>query len=229
MDIGNRQMSAEADKKHRSVRLLGAIMMGTLLVAVLAACDAGGGNPTPTPVPGNTTPTVQPSPTQPATPISTPVSVDPTQHPADFSVTYNWRAGSMPPPFHYEYTVTIGSDGEGRIEYTPDYPSDKVPTWTETFFVSKAQMDDLYSEVVKRNLLRILWIEGERLVGGATEWAEIKSNGTEHKIPTFLQAGDQASVQDFYATVKGLVPQETWDKLEAQRQTYVQEYQQTHK
>src|SRR4051812_20811553 len=117
MNVGNRHMGASGDRKQNTVRLLGAVMMGTLLIGVLAACDAGGGNPTPTPLPGNATPTVQPGPTRVATAIPTAVSVEtpPAQRPADFSLTYDWRAGSMPPPFHYEYTVSISPDGEGKV------------------------------------------------------------------------------------------------------------------
>lgn len=205
MELENRRHVAEGHIRKRAARLPGALMMGTFLVATLAACDAGRDNPTPTPLP------------------------TPAQRPPDFSIRYEWLAGSMPPPFHYEYTVTIGSDGAGKVEYSPDYPSDKVPTWTETFTVTQAQLDNLYSEAVNRKLFRLVWLEGEKLVGGSLEWAEIKSNGVEHKIPSSLQALDQTSVQDFYATVKGLVPQATWDKLEAQRQTFKEEFEKTHK
>jgi hypothetical protein len=147
--------------------------------------------------------------------------------PQDFSATYEWRAGSMPPPHHYEYTVVVGADGKGTVIFRPDYPSDKVPTWTETFSVSDEDVRALYKLVVDKNMLRDNWRElGSPPVGGSVEWAVIKASGEEHEIPSALEAGDAAVAGELYKEVKSLVPQATWDKLMAQRDEYVREYEQ---
>src|SRR5687768_17207155 len=44
-------------------------------------------------------------------------------YPADLRVEYDWRAGTMPPPHHYEYTVSIGPGTQGKVVFWPDYPS----------------------------------------------------------------------------------------------------------
>ena len=49
----------------------------------------------------------------------TPNSLD--TRPADFNVIYEWQEGSLPPPYHYEYTITIKADGQGQIVMIPDY------------------------------------------------------------------------------------------------------------
>ena len=60
--------------------------------------------------------------------------------PDDFGVEYEWREGSLPPPYHYEYTVIIKPSSQSEIVLTPDYPSITVPKWTEFFKVEEQGM-----------------------------------------------------------------------------------------
>ncbi|MDQ3707629.1 MAG: hypothetical protein M3437_20840 [Chloroflexota bacterium] len=146
--------------------------------------------------------------------------------PEDFSVTYEWRAGTMPPPYHYEYSIRIGPGTEGQIVYQPDYDFDKVPRWTEPVTVTKQQLADLYALVLDRKLLREKWGNvQDPPVGGSVQWAEITAHGKTHVIPTQLKGFQEDAAATLYDAVKALVPQATWDKLEARREQYVQEYQ----
>ena len=146
--------------------------------------------------------------------------------PADFSVRYEWRAGSMPPPYHYEYSIRIGPGAQGQIAYRPDYESDGVPTWTETIDLTGQQLTNLYNLVVDRKLLREKWGGVENPpVGGSVQWAEITAGGKTYRIPTQLQGLQESAAAHLYDAVKALVPRETWDKLEAQREQYVHDYQ----
>jgi hypothetical protein len=146
--------------------------------------------------------------------------------PADFSVTYEWRAGTMPPPYHYEYTVKMGPGNEGSVVYVPDYPSDKVPTWTETFTPTAEQMSELYTLVVDHNLLRNLREAGDPPVGGSVQWAEITADGKTYVIPRELSNGaDREAANALYDFVRDtMVPKAVWDKLEGQRQEYEDNY-----
>lgn len=146
--------------------------------------------------------------------------------PSDFSVSYEWRAGSMPPPYHYEYTVRIGPGAMGEIVYLPDYGSSKPPVWTEAITVTNKQLDDLYKLVVDHKLLQEKWGNVEDApVGGSVQWAEITSGGKTYKIPTELKGFQRSGADKLYEAVKALVPQETWNKMEALREQYQQEYQ----
>ncbi len=187
----------------------------TLGVLPLAACNlVGGDNATPAAtVRAYTRPTKTPG-----------DKVKP--QPADFSVRYEWRAGTMPPPFHYEYSIRIGPGEHGQIVYRPDYESESVPTWTEEFTLTEQQLADLYDLVVDRKLLREKWRGTDNPpVGGSVEWAEITAGGKTYDIPRHLQGFQEEAAGRLYEAVRGLVPQETWDKLEARRQQYVEEYQ----
>ena len=145
--------------------------------------------------------------------------------PADFSVTYEWRAGSMPPPYHYEYTVKVTQDGAGTVVYIPDYPSDKVPTWTETFTLTPDQVSALYKLVVDRRLLRNLREAGDPPVGGSVQWAEITANGKTYELPREIAGPDRQDANALYDYMRDtVVPKAVWDKLEAQRQEYEDNY-----
>lgn len=146
--------------------------------------------------------------------------------PSDFSVTYEWRAGTMPPPYHYEYSVRVGPGTKGEIVYVPDYKSSDTPIWTEPITVTNKQLTDLYDLVVDRKLLREKWGKVQDApVGGSVQWAEITASGKTYKIPTELQGYHQTVADKLYEAVKALVPQETWNKLEALREQYQEDYQ----
>ncbi|HET6262151.1 MAG TPA: hypothetical protein VFG99_07910, partial [Chloroflexia bacterium] len=128
--------------------------------------------------------------------------------------------------YHYEYTIRVGPGSEGQIVYLPDYQSEGVPTWTESITVTSRQLGDLYALVVDRKLLREKWGRvQDPPVGGSVQWAEITAGGKKYKVPTQLQGLQESAAESLYEAVKALVPQATWDKLEAQREQYVKEYQ----
>lgn len=186
----------------------------TLGMLPLAACNlVGGDNATPVAtVRAHTKPTKPPG-----------DKMKP--QPADFSVRYEWRAGTMPPPYHYEYSIQIGPGEQGKIVYQPDYDSESVPTWTEEFTVTKQQLADLYGLVADRKLLREKWGEvTDPPVGGSMQWAEITAHGKTYEIPSQLQGFQEEAAGTLYEAVRGMVPQETWGTLEARREQYMEDY-----
>jgi hypothetical protein len=150
----------------------------------------------------------------------------PTNAPADFKVTYEWRAGTMPPPYHYEYTVTVGPGAVGEVRFTPDYPGTGVPVWTEKLEVTPDQVKDLYGVVVSQRLLRNDWRElSSPPVGGSVEWATIEANGNKYTTPSALEDPDAEAVAPLYEMVRSkIVPEAMWEKLQAERQKYEEDY-----
>lgn len=194
-------MAAEQQRaQHGSVPVVSRMAVVALALApvlVLAACTFGDEQPTPPP-----------------------------EAPADFKVAYEWRTGTMPPPYHYEYTVTVGPGAAGEVRFTPNYPGDDVPVWTETLSVTPEQVKALYGVVVQQRLMRNDWRElSSPPVGGEVEWAVIQANGQTYTIPTALEDPDAEAVAPLYEMVRAqIVPQATWEKLQAQRQEYVDDY-----
>lgn len=146
--------------------------------------------------------------------------------PDDFNVTYEWQEGSLPPPFHYEYRITVQPTGQGEVVMVPDYPSEHVPTWTETFNVQPVALDNLYQVMVDNGLFTQNWRAQENPpVGGSSQSMVVTAHGQQITIPVYVVAELETAVTEMYSAVTALVPPNVWEKLETQHQQYIQEHQ----
>lgn len=151
----------------------------------------------------------------------------PDSRPADLSVHYHWQEGSLPPPFHYEYNITLKPQGQGKVVLTPDYPSDNVPTWTETFTVSAAELDQFYQVLFNQGLFRQTWrAQAVPPIGGSSQSVTVMAHGLKIEIPAYVLPEQEAAAVAICSAVRALVPEAIWDKLDTQRQQYIQEQQQ---
>ncbi len=145
--------------------------------------------------------------------------------PNDFVIEYEWREGSLPPPYHYEYSVIINPSGRSEIILTPDYPSTTVPKWTEFFKVEEQNLNDVYRVIVENGLFTRKWRQLDQApVGGSNQTLIVMVKGKRIKIEDYLVPEQQFSAKLMYAAVQALVPQEIWERLQARRQKYVQEH-----
>jgi hypothetical protein len=142
--------------------------------------------------------------------------------PSDFSFEYNWSEGTIPPPYHYEYTIKVEKDGSGTLMYRPDYSENsKTPVWTEQLpQISEAEMDLLYSRIAETGLLKKGTIERENEnVGGVSEWLEATMNGKKYEIKPGAEQTEK--IKYLYERLHNIVPDFTWNKMEQQRQDYI--------
>jgi hypothetical protein len=145
--------------------------------------------------------------------------------PDDFRIVYEWQEGSLPPPYHYAYTISIEPDGHGQIVMIPDYPSENVPTWTETFQVSQAGLDSLYHVMVGQGLFTQDWrAEDSPPVGGSSQYMVVTAHQKTITLPSYLAPAQDSSAEEMFSAVNAALPQAVWDKLNAQREEYVQEH-----
>ena len=143
--------------------------------------------------------------------------------PKDFSIQYWWMEGSVPPPYHYEYSIYLGPGSKGKIVFYPDYPMEKPPVWTETFSVDDRTLDELYALIVEKQLFTIKWTEIEDpAVGGSLEWLEVVAHEDQIMVPSAIN--ESQVVNDVYSMIKSLVPRRIWSKLMHQRDQYQWEY-----
>jgi hypothetical protein len=148
----------------------------------------------------------------------------PDTRPDDFSVEYGWREGSLPPPYHYEYTIIIKPDGQGEVTMIPDYPSETAPKWTETFTVKEEELDSLYQVMVANGLFTQKWRTLDPSpVGGSRQSMTVTAGGKQVALEAHLVSDQEASAEAMYSAVEALVPKEIWDKLNARREQYMQE------
>jgi hypothetical protein len=143
--------------------------------------------------------------------------------PTDFAVVYTWQAGSMPPPYHYEFTIHIGPQTKGKIVFFPDYPSDDTPRWTEIFPVDEQLLSELHGLIMENDLQRREWPEEQiEAIGGSQEWLEITASGKTVKLPSRASSDEMAAAA--YAFIRRLVPESIWAELLSRREQYEREY-----
>ena len=141
--------------------------------------------------------------------------------PADFALVYSWSAGSLPPPYHYSYTISLKPDGAGELVFVPGYSGGETPIWTETFSVSSAQRSGLYTLMREKDLFSREWLPNDELsVGGSTEWLKVTASGQQIQLPSQLRRGDDALMSAVYASINSLVPAELWAQVRQKHQEY---------
>jgi len=142
--------------------------------------------------------------------------------PADFSLRYAWREGSLPPPYHYAYCITLAADGSGAMQLVPDYPGPDVPVWDVPFTLSAAEVAQLHAQLLAQDLVRERWQALDNPpVGGAAATLEVQYAGQTITIPAFPLERQQARAAAISAAIEAIVPQAIRDDLEQRRAAYV--------
>lgn len=140
--------------------------------------------------------------------------------PSEWSLRYDWAAGTMPPPHHYEIAIGVASDGEGWMEMVPGYPGEGTPVWRESFPVSAADVGALRELMEARGIFSEEWTEAEDLpVGGSLEWMVVEADGRRYEIPSRLSDEDRARVEPVYDAIRSLVPDTVRTRLEQRRES----------
>jgi len=141
--------------------------------------------------------------------------------PTDFSLRYAWREGSLPPPYHYEYNITLAADGSGAMQLVPDYPGPGVPVWEAPFTLSAAEVEQLHARLIAQDLVREGWQALDTPpVGGSSATLEVRHDGRTITIPAFPLERQQRRAAASFAAVEAIVPQTIRDDLEQRRAAY---------
>jgi hypothetical protein len=141
--------------------------------------------------------------------------------PDDLLLTYAWSEGSLPPPYHYSYTIRVQADGAGEVTMIPDYAGEGVPVWTEPFTVPQADLDRMYRTMVERGLLSEDWrAVDDPPVGGSSATMSAVAEGRIVEIPAFLEAAQSGRADAIYAALRQVVPEALFADLEARRAAY---------
>jgi hypothetical protein len=139
-----------------------------------------------------------------------------------FEIVYHWTEGSVPPPYHYEFSIKIQEDRTGIVSYRPDYDLKDVPVWNRYFTIPQELYSRLYDLLVSSEFSSYVWKQGlEIYVGGSQEWCDgIIENHVFH-IPTGLTREDVDKARPLYLLFMQLGPEEMWDDLEQRRKEYM--------
>jgi len=143
--------------------------------------------------------------------------------PPDFALKYSWCEGTVPPPHYYEFSICLGPDSTGVINFFPDYPQHDPPVWVEHIEISAQAGRKLYQRMVASDLFRQTWTEIlDAPVGGSLEWLDMTADQVEYRIPSMIE--ESSDVAEIYQTIRSLVPAGIWKKLISQREDFIRDY-----
>lgn len=141
--------------------------------------------------------------------------------PGDFAINYTYISGTVPPPYHYEYTVHIDSDGNGSISYVPDYVFDTA--WKETFKLDKKSMKRIWRFLKKNDFFNIKWTKADNhSVGGSLQYLDVYADNKSYTIPAFPT--EKKNAEKFLAAVKELIPQSAMNTFSIKRDKYIEDF-----
>jgi hypothetical protein len=132
----------------------------------------------------------------------------------------------MPPPAHTEHTIIINSSGECSAEYIPDYPSQNVPVWKESFEAPIAKLESLYRLMVEKGIFSRKFREvkaKDRRIGGSYAWIEATANNKTVRLGTHLVDDDREAAQVIYDEIRKIAPDAVWDIFSKKRENYKKE------
>lgn len=123
--------------------------------------------------------------------------------PDDFAVDYSFTNGSLPPPDHYSYTITIDSSGAGTYTYVTGYEDDTAdPT---PFEANDDQLRDLYQAFADAGVFEAAPGLSALPVGGANRHLTVTADGHQYDWDSGF-AGDTTPVDDVYEDIEALAP-----------------------
>jgi hypothetical protein len=139
------------------------------------------------------------------------------EEPAEWTASVHTSSPSVPPPYHDEWSITLGADGDARLDYRPDYHD---PTWTYT-----APVDPRTREAVRSVVERLAAAPPARAarsaVGGGSSWARATLGAQR----VTASAGDAAGlVGELFRLLRGPFDDEVWADIAQRRGRYIEQY-----
>ena len=149
------------------------------------------------------------------------------QMPDDFSLSFDWNTGALPPKYRYAYVITIGPGPQGEFEYISGYDSSNESNrWVTSFPLSKEKLGELYSYLENQDILRTRWNTGRGLIGGSTTSLILTAYGKEYQIPSIneLKDADKILIEEVMDEIRGYVPDSIWDEMNNRQTRHEESY-----
>lgn len=128
-------------------------------------------------------------------------------YPDDFSFTYRWKMGSVPPPYYYEYTIRVNNDGSGDVSLLPDYPENHPQKRSASLRLNKSTLVFLFEEMQSAGLFEkefpevdSNWFEGSRAALTVQAW------GKDFHVPFAISSADNHRLEPVFLAIQELIP-----------------------
>ncbi len=128
--------------------------------------------------------------------------------PDDFQVEYYWETGSLPPPYFYTYTITVGPGARGEIVFQADYKDEDPPIWSEVFEIQESDLDLLYTQLFEMGMFENTWQQVDDIPdGGSADKLSVMAYERVFSIPSYVDVKQRArDAREVYDYINSLVP-----------------------
>ena len=143
-------------------------------------------------------------------------------------IEYYFNIGSLPPPYHYEYTITITRDGTASLEYMMGYSRTSDNTLEYKLDIRNTPLKNLNKEIKESGILskKIGYFPtGEIPVGGSSEHLTIfDGNDTITYVPSYPDKAYDDLLEGIYKKIKKCIPDDVWNEVESKRDERMNKY-----
>jgi hypothetical protein len=150
-------------------------------------------------------------------------------------ITYSYQTGTVPPPYFYHYNFTVNSGGFGTLVYQPDYPD--TETWVYTIKLTHEEIKQVDEAIIKSKILDETipaLADTLRPIGGSLENVivmlvqspDLDQMPQKIVTPEFPQTKYKEQLDELYTIIKNLIPQSTWDEINARKDEFIKNYKQ---
>jgi len=139
-------------------------------------------------------------------------------------IEYFYENGSLPPPYHYEYMITIMKDLKGTVKFLLGYDDGKSPVLNYEFTFTNEQLEILNKSIKKSKVLtdqRNSFRYEELTEGGSSMSLKITVVTDKTEVLEFnryVEGKYKDGFEKLLASINNLVPENVWNEFKQKKE-----------
>ncbi|MGH3864273.1 hypothetical protein [Actinokineospora sp.] len=143
----------------------------------------------------------------------------PSDPPADFAGTFIYTKGSVPPRYHYEWTLTFTAT-DATVSWRPGY-DDATPPWTTTTPITPEARATFYRTLRDAGAFQATSTNRDGAVGGSTGSLSLTADGQTYGSPRLGTNRDNHDLLEaIHDAAVDLLPAMVWDEFERKQKDW---------
>ncbi|SDI06703.1 hypothetical protein SAMN05192558_101786 [Actinokineospora alba] len=143
----------------------------------------------------------------------------PSDLPEDFAGTFTYTKGSVPPKYHYEWTLTFTAT-DATVAWRPGYDEATQP-WTTTTPITAEARATFYRTLRDAGALQATSTNRDGGVGGSTGSLTVTADGETYGSPRLGTNRDNHDLLEaIHDAAVDLLPAAVWDEFEQRQQDW---------